>query len=211
MLIYRLHNDRRQKNDASNCVINKFDKIEEREISMSLYFRLFWVWLRARSKSSIQMGETIELTMRVWPNDLDINGHMNNGRYMTITDLALIEYFARAGFIRYALRKRWRPILGGSIISYRRALKPFAVYNLRYSMICWDARWSYMAFEFLQDGRTMAHGFSKGAIIGSEGYVSGADARAAMGINPISPKFPSSISSWIETESLMSVYLLARN
>lgn len=40
---------------------------------------------------------------------------------MTITDLALIEYFTRAGFIKVALRKGWRPMLGGSIISYRRA------------------------------------------------------------------------------------------
>ncbi|MCK1792043.1 thioesterase family protein [Pseudomonas violetae] len=173
---------------------------------MSLYFRLFRTWLRARFKSPIQMGDTIELIMRVWPNDLDINGHMNNGRYMTITDLALIEYFTRAGFIKVALRKGWRPMLGGSIISYRRGLKPFAVYTLRFSTICWDARWNYMAFEFLQDGRTMAHGHSKGAIVGSEGFVSSTDVRNAMGLNPASPEFPASISAWVETERLMSVY-----
>ena len=172
---------------------------------MSLYFRLFWTWLRARFKSPIQMGETIELVMRVWPNDLDINRHMNNGRYMTITDLALIEYFTRAGFIEIALRKRWRPMLGGSIISYRRALKPFAVYTLRFSMKCWDARWNYMAFEFLQDGRIMAHGHSKGAIVGRDGFVSSADVRNAMGLNPASPEFPASISAWVETERLMNI------
>lgn len=173
---------------------------------MSLYFRLFWIWLRARSKSPIKMGDTIELTLRVWPNDLDINGHMNNGRYMTITDLALIEYFSRVGFIRVALRKGWRPVLGGSIISYRRALKPFAVYSLRFSMICWDARWNYMTFEFLKDGKTMAQGHSKGAIIGRKGFVSSADAFGSMGLNPVSPDFPASISAWIKTEQLMSIY-----
>lgn len=172
---------------------------------MSLYFRLFWTFLRARFKAPIQVGDTIELIMRVWPNDLDINGHMNNGRYMTITDLALIEYFTRAGFIKVALRKGWRPMLGGSIISFRRALKPFAVYTLRFSVICWDARWNYMAFEFLQDGRTMAHGHSKGAIVGIDGFVSSADARNAMGLNPASPEFPASICAWIETERLMGV------
>lgn len=172
---------------------------------MSLYFRLLWTWIRAGFKSPIQMGDIIELNMRVWPNDLDINGHMNNGRYMTITDLALIEYFLRAGFVKVALRKGWRPMLGGSIISYRRALKPFAVYSVRFSMICWDTRWNYMAFEFLQNGRTMAHGHSKGAIVGSEGIVSSTDARDAMGLNEASPAFPASISAWIETERLMSV------
>lgn len=171
---------------------------------MNLYFRLFWTWLRANFKAPIQMGDSVELTMRVWPNDLDINGHMNNGRYMTITDLALIEYFTRAGFIKVALRNGWRPMLGGSIISYRRALKPFAVYTLRFSLVCWDARWNYMAFEFLQDGRKMAHGHSKGAIVGREGFVSSDDARRAMGLDPASPEFPASICAWIETERLMS-------
>jgi acyl-CoA thioesterase FadM len=151
------------------------------------------------------MGETIELKMRVWPHDLDINGHMNNGRYMTITDLALTEYLTRTRFIKVALRKGWRPMLGGSIISYRRALKPFAVYTLRFSMICWDARWNYMAFEFLQDGRTMAHGHSKGAIVSRNGIVSSADACDAMGLDLASPEFPASIFAWIETERLMSV------
>jgi acyl-CoA thioesterase FadM len=178
---------------------------EEGEIVMSLYFRLFWRWLRARAQPPIRMGDTIELNMRVWPQDLDINGHMNNGRYLTITDLALIEYLTRAGFIKLALRKGWRPMLGGSIISYRRALKPFAVYTLRFSMICWDERWNYMAFEFLQDGKTMAHGHSKGAIVGSKGIVSSADARDAMGLDPASPQFPASISTWIEAERLLSV------
>jgi acyl-CoA thioesterase FadM len=151
------------------------------------------------------MGETIELKMRVWPQDLDINGHMNNGRYLTITDLALIEYLTRMGFLRVALREGWRPMLGGSIISYRRALKPFAVYNLRFSIICWDERWNYMGFEFLQAGKTMANGHSKGAIVGGKGIVSGADARIAMGFDTASPPFPPSIASWVDAERLLRV------
>jgi hypothetical protein len=109
------------------------------------------------------------------------------------------------GFIRVALREGWRPMLGGSIISYRRALKPFAVYTLRFSMICWDERWNYMAFEFRQEGKTMARGHSKGAIIGSKGIVGSADVRDAMGLDTASPPFPVSISSWIDAERVLSV------
>jgi acyl-CoA thioesterase FadM len=175
------------------------------EPAMSLYFRLLWTWLRARGMPPIRLGDTIELRMRVWPQDLDINGHMNNGRYLTITDLALVEYLIRAGVIRLALRNGWRPMAGGSLISYRRALKPFAVYTLRFSMVCWDERWNYMAFAFLEDGKTMAHGHSKGAIVGINGFVSSADARNAMGLDPASPAFPPSISTWIEAERLLGV------
>lgn len=91
---------------------------------MNLYIRLIWTLLRARFKPRIAVGDTIAMTLRVWPNDLDVNGHMNNGRYMTIIDLALIEYFTRNGFLRVAVARRWRPMLGGSMISFAARSSP---------------------------------------------------------------------------------------
>ncbi len=134
---------------------------------MNLYFRLLLTWLRARFFSEpIALGNTIEMNLRVWPTDLDVNGHMNNGRYMTITDLAFVEYFTRAGLMGAALRRGWRPMLGGSLISYRRGLKPFRRYTLRFSIVCWDSRWSYLRFRFQHEGKTMALGHAKGALVG---------------------------------------------
>ena len=104
---------------------------------MNLYLRLLWIWLHARLKPPIRVGATIEMRLRVWPNDIDVIGHMNNGRYMTIIDLALIEYFTRTGFLKVIVRKGWRPMLGGSMISFRRGLKPFRRYTLRFAVSCW--------------------------------------------------------------------------
>ncbi|HEY3653870.1 MAG TPA: thioesterase family protein [Steroidobacteraceae bacterium] len=84
--------------------------------------------------------DTIEMRLQVWPNDIDVIGHMNNGRYMTIIDLALIEYFTRSGILKVLVRKGWRPMLGGSMISFRRGLKPFRRYTLRFALRCWDER-----------------------------------------------------------------------
>ncbi len=172
---------------------------------MNLYLRLLWTWLRARTKPGISMGDTIELKLRVWPSDLDVNGHMNNGRYMTITDLALIEYFTRAGFLPIALREGWRPMLGGSMISFRRGLKPFKVYTLRFSMNCWDARWAYFLFEFEHAGQLMANGVSKGAVVSRKGIVNSNEIRERMGLHPESPTFPASIVAWIEADRLIRV------
>lgn len=170
---------------------------------MNLYLRLLWTWLRARAKPAIAMGDTIEMRLRVWPSDLDVNGHMNNGRYMSITDLALIEYFTRAGFLPIALRKGWRPMLGGSMISFRRGLKPFKVYTLRFSMQCWDERWNYFSFEFEHAGRTMANGITKGAVVGREGIVSSSETHGLPGMNPVSPAFPAPVTAWIEADRLI--------
>ncbi|MES2939451.1 MAG: thioesterase family protein [Pseudomonadota bacterium] len=169
---------------------------------MNLYLRLLLTWLGMRLKPPIRLGDTIEMTMRVWPGDLDVNGHMNNGRYLTITDLIVVEYFGRAGFFRIARRKGWLPMLGGAMVSFRHALKPFRRYTLRTTMACWDERWSYFRFEFLQDGKTMAAGHLKGAIIGRSGIVSSTETRAALGSDPASPAFPGAISAWIEADRL---------
>ena len=56
---------------------------------MNLYFRLLLAVLKALRAPRARLGETVELTLRVWPTDLDLNGHMNNGRYLTMVDLAL--------------------------------------------------------------------------------------------------------------------------
>ena len=170
---------------------------------MNLYLRLLWTLLRAPFKPRITLGDTIELQLRVWPNDLDVNGHMNNGRYMTITDLAFIEYFSRSGFLRVMLAKGWRPMLGGSMISFRRGLESFKTYTLRFSMLCWDERWSYMRFEFLRAGQTMAVGQAKGAIVGRQGIVSSSEALDALGLRATSPAFPPSVQAWVEAERLI--------
>jgi acyl-CoA thioesterase FadM len=43
------------------------------------------------------VGQTLQRQFRVLPNDIDINGHMNNGRYLTMLDLRIVEYFIRVG------------------------------------------------------------------------------------------------------------------
>lgn len=170
---------------------------------MNLYLRLFLVWLRARFKPRIRPGDTIELKLRVWPSDLDVNGHMNNGRYLTIADLALVEYFTRSGFLALALSRGWKPMLGGGIISFRRGLKPFAVYTVRYSVACWDDRWNYTRFEFVRGGEVMAVGHTKGAAVGRQGIVASREVYTSLGFDPVSPAFPASVSAWLQADTLM--------
>lgn len=41
--------------------------------------------------------DTSVLKMRTWPGDLDINFHMNNGRYLTLMDLGRFNLTIRSG------------------------------------------------------------------------------------------------------------------
>ena len=66
---------------------------------MNLYLRLLWTLLRSWRLPPLTIEHTLKRTMRVLPNDLDINGHMNNGRYLTTIDL-LLSHLQNSGSAR---------------------------------------------------------------------------------------------------------------
>ena len=167
---------------------------------MNLYLRLLWTLLRAWRAPRIEPGATLERRWRVLPNDLDVNGHMNNGRYLTVIDLMLVEYFVRTGFAATMLRRGWRPMAGGSFITYRRGLKPFQHYTLRFRLDASDAHWNYMRFEFVRAGKVCAAGYMKGAAVARSGLVPNAQSYAAIGTAPLAADVPAAVRHWLAAE-----------
>jgi acyl-CoA thioesterase FadM len=167
---------------------------------MNLYIRLLFTLLRAWRLPKFKVGETLERTFRVLPNDLDINGHMNNGRYMTIVDLMLMEYFVRIGFASVLVSKKWRPMSGGSFITYRRGLKPFQTYRLRYRIDACDTYWNFMRFEFWSEDKLCASGYMKGAAVGKAGLITNTESYAALGISELSDPLPEAVTYWLAAE-----------
>jgi acyl-CoA thioesterase FadM len=170
------------------------------DLTMNLYLRLLWTLLRSVRLPVIRLGDSLQRSLRVLPNDLDINGHMNNGRYLTLVDLMLVEYFVRSGFARVMLRHGWRPMAGGSFISYRRGLKPFQTYALRFRFDASDEHWNYMRFEFVSEGRVCAAGYMKGAAVAHNGLVPNRHSFAAMGLPLPEPGLPAPVRDWLAAE-----------
>jgi acyl-CoA thioesterase FadM len=164
---------------------------------LSLYLRLLLTVLKALNAPRVRPGEPVELTLHVLPNDLDLNGHMNNGRYLTIVDLGLVTMFLRSGFARLCLKHRWRPMGGGSIVYFRRGLTLFQRYTLRFTLVGWDEYWNYSRFEFMRDGQICATGFVKGAASRRGGLVPTAEIYPVLGHDQPSPPFPEDLLAWI--------------
>jgi acyl-CoA thioesterase FadM len=169
---------------------------------VNLYLRLVFALLRAWRLDPIEPGATIERALRVWPGDLDINGHMNNGRYLTIIDLMIVEYFVRTGMARVAMVAGWRPMSGGAVITYRKGLKPWQRYRLAFTLAGADAVWNYMRFEFRrEDGTLCAAGYMKGATVGRAGFVPNAESYARAGRDFAPQALPEAVQHWIAAES----------
>jgi len=54
---------------------------------VKLWFRILYVWLTWRSRPKLTIDEVSRITLRVWPTDLDVYNHMNNGVFLTLMDI----------------------------------------------------------------------------------------------------------------------------
>jgi acyl-CoA thioesterase FadM len=140
--------------------------------------------------------------LRVWPNDVDSNLHMNNSRYLLAMDVGRWELVARTGFWRELWRRRWFPVVGSATLRFRRSLDPFQGYRLVTRLVAWDEKWCFLEQRFERGGHVHAVGRVKALFRGPAGQVRSADLLAAAGY-PDAPArhVPESIRLWQEAEA----------
>ncbi len=167
---------------------------------MMLFFRMLLTVLRSRRRSRIDALDASVMSLQVMPNDLDINGHMNNGRYLTIMDLGRSDLLTRFGLLGIVFRKKWRPLVGSAMIRFFRSLQPFQRYTLTSRVVAWDEKWFFMEQKFEAGGQLIAVAFVKGLLRAPDGNVSPERVMQAIGSTAVSPAMPESIRLWQEAE-----------
>lgn len=115
---------------------------------MNLYLRLFWTLLTAKFKSKISLLEDFTSHHIVWPNDLDLLGHVNNGRYFTITDYVRIGCLIRAGIWKELRTRNIYPLMAGETAQFRKPVMPFQKYQIKTRTVGWDKKFLYVEHVF---------------------------------------------------------------
>lgn len=149
---------------------------------MNLIFRMLFVIIRSWFCERLEPGNfTSELSLRVLPNDIDINFHMNNGRYLTICDLNRVDIFARSGLLKAMFKRNWLPVIAEHTMTYKKPLGIFVNFKVKTEVTHWDEKYFYMKHVFTKDERIMAEGTSKGCVYARGiGVVSPEEAIAAV-------------------------------
>lgn len=124
---------------------------------MNLYLRLLYLILRYKfffKEPVMSPRSHITTNFTVMPNDIDINGHVNNGRYLSILDLARIDFMGRIGLLNSLFKFGWRPIVGETQISFFKSLKLGDRFSITTKLESIDDKW------FL-----LSHDISKGKVL----------------------------------------------
>lgn len=175
---------------------------------MNLYWRALIVILGAFFGVKIaDMTAPYRVRLRVYPNDLDMNMHMNNGRYLTVMDLGRFNLILRTGLWRLVYRNKYAPVLASVQMRYRLPLLPFRLFDLETRVLCWDEKWIYMEQRFLhvkgdKAGAVAAIGLIKGGFYdpARKTTVPTSEILATLNHAGTSPAFPDYLSDWIRAE-----------
>jgi len=163
---------------------------------MNLYLRLLWLLMRLRGLQRRGLFEESRVTFCVWPNDCDLNLHMNNGRYLTFMDLGRVHLTAQSGLLGEVWRRRWMPVLAAAEITYLRSLKPFSRFDLVTRLLTWDDKYVYLEQLFECDGELCAHAYVKGVFLARGVSVPNAELLQAIGYADAPPPMTGALQHW---------------
>ncbi len=175
---------------------------------MNLWLRLIWtVIVTALAGKTTDILQAFRLRMRVLPNDLDTNLHMNNGRYLTLMDLGRLNFVTRIGMMRAMAKSKCIPVLSSAKIRYRIPLYLWQEFDLETRLVCWDEKWAYIEQRFIitkgeKTGAIAAIALVKGSFYSTQTKttVPTQDLMQVIGANLQSPEFPDYILDWQKAE-----------
>ncbi len=164
---------------------------------MVVLFRFLFAIFKSRFRRPLGILDECVIAMRVWPNDLDLNMHMNSGRYLSMMDIGRVEILGRTRLLRPVLKLGWRPIVGATFIRYRKSLLPFERFTVRSRVVCWDEKWLYFEHILERRGEVAAQAYVRALMRGREGNVIPLQLLELAGKPDLaSPPMPEAIAAW---------------
>lgn len=175
---------------------------------MNLWVRLLWLLLTARRRGHLSLPrESSMLDFRVWPHDLDLSFHLNNGRYLTLMDLGRLDAMVLSGLWREVLRHKWTPIASAITIRFQRELRLFQKFRLDTKLLCWDANLVVMEQIFVidggpRDGQVAARALFKGGLYDRKErkFIEIARLMSLLGVSETSPPATAEVEAFLHAD-----------
>lgn len=184
---------------------------------MNLWLRLLWLLTAAGFRSKLNPHDGVSrLRMRVWPNDLDLNMHLNNGRYWSIFDLGRMDLAYRTGVLGAMRENGWIPIIGAGSIRYRGEMRLWQTFILETRVAGWEGSKQIYEQRIILSNKhgeqvVATRGFLVGAFYDRKKrrFVPTEEMLELIGANPITPPLDAAARALLEMEDLLKLEPLA--
>jgi acyl-CoA thioesterase FadM len=168
------------------------------------WVRLIRVGFGLIGASRVDIFATTRVALRVWPNDLDLNLHVNNGRYLALADIGRLQWFMLSGALAVARRHQAFPVVGDAIAKFRRDLKLFQCFEIHTRLIGWDSKWGFIEHRFVRDRRVLGMVAVRGAFKGPDGLIDPGVLLAGLAHSARSPPLPEWTVRFHQSAELLS-------
>lgn len=170
---------------------------------MNLILRLLVLPFLSRRRSQTSPLGPCRTPFRVWPTDLDVLRHVNNGVYLSLMDLARVDLLSRAGYSAAIRKHGWYPVVVAETISFRRSLTLWQHFEIVTEVIGWDDKAFYLTQDFQRDGMVVASAVVKARFLGRGGER--VSPQSVMDLSPVpvaQPVLPDWVAVALQTPAL---------
>ncbi len=164
---------------------------------MNLFLRLLLLFLTTPFRPRCELLQPTRKRFIVWPPDLDVLLHVNNGVYLSMLDVARVDLLLRSGTASQLRRNGFYPVVAAETIRFRRSLKLFQVFEVETAIIGWDDKAFIIQHRFLRREELVAEAIVRSRILRrSGGTVSSRELLDLVGRSEPSPALPAWIEAW---------------
>ncbi len=169
---------------------------------IKLFGRMVPAVIRALAAPRLHPQQLHTSRFRVLPHDIDLNLHLNNGRYLQLIDLNRLEWLLRTGIAQAALRERWKAVLGSNAIQFRRELRLGETGVMSTRLLGWDERWFFLEHRVeTVDGKPVALSLARAGLRRAGRWVQPAAVQAALGTALPDMRLPPHVEVWRQLDA----------
>ncbi|QEW01010.1 thioesterase [Microbacterium caowuchunii] len=174
-----------------------------------LWRTILQLWLsrrRLRREGTVAPLSVGRIRLTTLPTDLDVMGHMNNGRYLSLFDLGRFDLLMRTGMWDLLRARGWYPVVANSTISYRKSLNLWQRFDLESRVIAADDRAVYLEHRAVVGGEIYARMVVRARFVKrSGGVLAIAELLQAIGQDPAEVPAPEEwMTRWADDVALPS-------
>ena len=164
---------------------------------MNLFLRLLLLLLTAPFRPRTDVLGPARKRFVVWPPDLDVLWHVNNGVYLSMLDVARVDLMLRSGLAAKLRRAGLYPVVAAETIRFRRSLQLFQAFEIETRVIGWDDKAFVIQHRFLRGAELVAEAFIRSRFLKRKGgTVSTHEVLALAGHAQPSPRLPPWVEAW---------------